>query len=58
MGPQVTQREHSTQSINPHRIVLDADGIFPKDIVLRTKQGETKVYRLIKTKSDGLVLNK
>jgi hypothetical protein len=46
------------ESISPRRIFLDARGVYPRELFYRTKQGETKVYRIIQTKSDCLTLNK
>lgn len=52
--------EHKTQveSISQDRIVLDAGGNFPREVIYKNKRGETIKYRLVKTKFDCLTLNK
>jgi hypothetical protein len=54
--------DHKTQaqaeSISPERIVLNAGGKFPRDIIYKTKRGETKIYRIVQTKYDCLTINK
>ena len=58
MNSQAQERKTQVESISPSRIFLDADGVYPRELFYRTKQGEVKVYRIIQTKSDYLTLNK
>ena len=53
-------REHNDQAemITPEKIVLNARSKYPRDIIYTNERGETKIYRLVKTKNDCLTLNK
>ena len=58
MHSQAQEPRPQTESISPSKIFLDAGGIYPREVIFRTERGERKVYRLIKTKSECLTLNK
>jgi hypothetical protein len=42
----------------PEKIVLAAGGHYPIDVIFTNERGETKKYRLVKTKFGCLTLNK
>lgn len=52
--------EHKAQSesITSERIVLDAGGNFPRDVIYKNRRGETITYRVVRTQNDCLTLNK
>ncbi len=58
MNTQSHENKAQVESISHERIVLDAGGKFPRDVIFTNERGETKKYRLVKTKYDCLTLNK
>jgi hypothetical protein len=58
MNLQSNEHDHHVESITPSEIVLSEEGNFPRPVIIRNKKGETKIYHLVKTKFDCLILNK
>ena len=58
MKSQAKKQNVQVESSTPDKIVLDEKAKYPKDVVFRNKHGDIKLYRLVETKSGGLVLNK
>jgi hypothetical protein len=53
--------EHKPQveSVSPNKIVLNARGIFPRDVeIVDTKTGAITKYRIVKTNLNKFMLNK
>ena len=58
MNSQSHDHKAQVESITPEEIVLDAAGKFPRNIILMSKHDEANKYRLVKTKTGCLILNK
>ncbi len=54
----VIKHEKPTESIDPEKIILDAEGKYPRQIIIRDKSGLRKEYRLVKTQSGNFILNR
>jgi hypothetical protein len=50
--------EKPIESIDHEKIIINADGKFPKRIILMDNKGHNTEYRLVKTQSGGICLNK
>jgi hemin uptake protein HemP len=46
------------ESIENDKIILDAEGPFPRRIIIKDCMGYKKEYRLVKTQSGNFILNK
>jgi hypothetical protein len=46
------------EAIYPEKIILDAEGQYPRRLIIKNRKGEVIEYRLIKTKSGSFALNK
>ena len=40
-----------------NRIILDGKGQFPKDLIIILESGRKRIYRILKTKNGGFILN-
>lgn len=58
MNRAVTKHEEPLESIDPEKIILDAEGKYPRKIIIREKGGLRKEYSLIKTQSGNYLLNR
>lgn len=58
MKTESRENNGQSESNTRHKIFLDEDSSYPKQIIYRTKKGETKLYRLVRTKFNCLTLNK
>lgn len=52
------KHEKPIESVDPDKIILDAEGEYPRRIIIRDKGGLRKEYRLVKTRSGGFILNR
>jgi len=54
----ITKHENPVESVNRETVILDAEGHYPRRIIIRDKGGATKEYRLVKTQSGNYILNR
>jgi hypothetical protein len=57
MITQFQDRKAQAETITPEKIVLNADGNYPREVIFYVGPDETIKYRLVKTKSNRLILN-
>lgn len=50
--------EEFIESVDPDKIILNSDGKYPRQIIIRGKDSRAKEYRLVKTQSGNFILNK
>lgn len=58
MNKVVLNHEKSLEFVDNEKIVLNAEGNYPRRIVIRDRGGSRTEYRLFKTKSGHYILNK
>lgn len=56
--PTITKHEKLIESIDSEKIILDSEGKYPRQIIIRDKSGSRKEYRLVKTQSGKFSLNR
>jgi len=54
----VLNHEKPVEFVDNEKIVLNAEGNYPRRIVIRDRRGLRTEYRLFKTKSGHYILNK
>jgi len=54
----VVKSSNIKESIEHDKIILDAEGPFPRRIIIKDCMGCKKEYRLVKTQSGNFILNK
>lgn len=46
------------EHIDPEKIVLDEGGKFPRRLIIKSRHGTNKEYRIVKTQAGNFILNK